>query len=256
MRTERGMHYRGKRDKRTAILILITALMAIVALISTFFVIRSFLEVKDFELSGVTQYEKSMIASASGIKLGDKIYSLDLGKAEQNILDQFPYIQTVKIERRLSGKIIFRVEERRAVWYMQDTAGDYYAIDAGLLVIEETPKNDKFVLGGVTEIVLPDLGALLCGSTLEFGKDDVEREVIRRFINEVQGSPIKSRLTKLDVKNRFEIWITIDGTYEVYFGDTTNVSEKLGAIKYILDSGNRPTDVSNPENPIGKPKYE
>lgn len=256
MRTERRMQHRGKSDKRTLILASITAFMAIVALISIFFVIRSFIEVKDFELSGVTQYEKSMLASASGIKLGDKIYSLDLEKAEQNILAEFPYIQTVTIERRLSGKIIFRVEERRAVWYMQDTAGDFYAIDSGLLVIEETPKNDKFVLGGATELVLSDLGALLCGSVLEFGKDEVEYEVIRRFIGEVQNDPIKSRITKLDIKNRFEIWITVDGTYEVYFGDTTNVSEKLDAVKYILDAGNRPTDVSNAEKPIAKPKYE
>ena len=249
------------KDKRTILLVSVTAFMALVALISLFFVIRSFLPVREFELSGVTQYEKSMLVSASGIRPGDKIYSLDLESAEKNILAQLPYIQSVTIERSLSGKIVFRVEERRAVWYME-LSGDYYALDTELMVIEETSKSDKFVNGSATYLVLPNLQTLICGEVPKFGDSDVEVVKTLELISAVQSDPLKSRITSLDVESRFNVYLTIDGIYDVYIGDMSNVSEKLMVIRELLNSGDldefsgASIDVSDPESMVVKPKYE
>lgn len=248
-------------DKRKILLISVTALMAILALISAFFVIRSFLPVREFELSGVTQYEKSMLASVSGIRVGDKIYSLDLEAAEARMLEEFPYLQSVEIERRLSGKIIFRVEERKAVWYME-VAGDYYALDSALTVIEETPKNDKFVQSGATYLILPKLRKLMCGSVPEFGEDETEKLKTLELVSAIQGDPLKSRITSLDVKSRFNVYAVIDGIYDVYIGDMSNVTEKLRVVRELLNSGDlqefagASIDVSDPEAMVVRPKYE
>lgn len=250
-----------RKDKRTILLICVTAFMALLALISIFFVIRSYLPVREFELSGVTQYEKPVVVSASGIRPGDKIYSLDLEAAKKNILSQLPYIQSVEIERNLFGKIVFRVEERRAVWYMQ-LSGDYYALDSALTVIEETPKNDKFIGGGATYLVLPNLQTLMCGEVPKFGSGEVEVVRTLELINAVQSDPLKSRITSLDVESRFNVYLTVDGIYDVYIGDMSNVTEKLLVVRKLLESGDldefkgASIDVSDPESMVVKPKYE
>ena len=249
------------KDKKKILLVGVTVLMVLLCFTSTFFVIRSFLKVKTFELSGITQYDKSTLAGASGINIGDRIYAADLDAAEQRILEQFPYIQNIKIERTLTGKIIFRVEERTASWYMQ-VSGDYYALDATLKVIEETPKNDKFVQGGVTYLVLPNLKMLMCGSVPEFGNDDVEVIKTLELISAIQSDPLKTRITSLDIESRFNVYLVIDGIYNVYIGDMSNVSEKLLVIGELLNSGDllefagADIDVSNPESMIVKPKYQ
>ena len=251
----------ANKDKRKKLLICAVSFMALLALISIFFVIRSFLPVRDFELSGVTQYEKSALVSASGIRKGDKIYSIDLSAAEEKILSELPYIQSVRIERKLSGKIIFRVEERRAVWFMQ-LSGDYYALDETLTVIEETSRNDKFLNGGSTYLVLPNLRTLMCGEVPQFGNGDVEIVKTLELINAVQTDPLKSRITSLDVESRFNVYLTVDGIYEVYIGDMSNVTEKLLVVRKLLESGDldefagASIDVSNPESMVVKPKYE
>lgn len=251
----------ANKDNRKILLICVISFMALLALISIFFVIRSFLPVRDFELSGVTQYEKSMLVSASGIRKGDKIYSIDLDAAEEKILAELPYIQSVTIERKLSGKIIFRVEERRAVWYMQ-LSGDYYALDATLMVIEETARNDKFVNGGSTYLVLPNLQMLMCGDVPKFGNGDVEVIKTLELISAVQTDPLKSRITSLDVQSRFNVYLTIDSIYDVYIGDMSNVTEKLLVVRKLLESGDlnefvgASIDVSDPESMVVKPKYE
>ena len=249
------------KDKRKKLLICVISFMALLAAISIFFVIRSFLPVRDFELSGVTQYEKSALVSASGIRKGDKMYSLDLDAAKEKILSELPYIQSVTIERKLSGTVIFRVEERRAVWFMQ-LSGDYYALDSTLTVIEETSKNDKFLNGGATFLVLPNLRTLMCGEVPQFGNGDVEVIKTLELISAVQTDPLKSRITSLDVESRFNVYLVVDGIYDVYIGDMSNVTEKLLVVRKLIESGDldefagASIDVSDPESMVVKPKYE
>lgn len=261
-------HMAGKRghkplqtDKRKMLLIGVTAVMVLFAMASAFFVIRSFLTVKEFELSGVTQYDRSEIAVASGIRMGDRIYSLDLDAAEKALLEACPYIASVEIERRLSGKVIFRVEERMAMWYIA-VSGDYYALDSTLTVIEETANLEKLEAAKVTRLVLPDLRRLICGEVPGFGKDDMEVLKTLELISEVQGDPLKSRITYVDVESRFNVNITIDGIYDVYLGDISNVSEKLRVVRELLLSGDlegaksADIDVSIPETMVVKLKFE
>lgn len=248
-------------DKKKILLVSVTAVMVLLAVVSAFFVVRSFLTVKEFELSGVTQYDKAEIAGASGINLGDKIYSIDLDAAEQALLDACPYIESVEIERRLSGKVIFRVTERYAMWYIE-VSGDYYTLDSTLTVIEETTNAEKLEHAGVTRLVLPSLKRLMRGEVPQFGADETEIRKTLELISDVQSDVLKSRITAVDVESRFAVSVTIDGVYDVFLGDTSNTYDKLRVVRELLQSGDldefvgADIDVSDPETMVVRPKYE
>ena len=69
-------------DKKKVLLICVTVLMCAISLVTLFIYVRSFLPVTRFELSGVTEYDRAEIIGHSGIKMGDKLYDIDLLKSQ------------------------------------------------------------------------------------------------------------------------------------------------------------------------------
>ncbi len=219
--------------KPNTVLIVITVFMALCACFTLFWYIRSMLPVTNFVVSGVTQYEKMDIVEASGIKKGDRLYKIDADEVEQRLLEECLYFDSVKVEKKFPNTVIFRVEEKVAQWYIQ-VSDSYYALDSDLLVIEETYSNEKYVKGGVSQLILPELNRLICGETPQFGSSEAESERVEALLKEIQAMPFKSRLTLVDMESRFDITVVVDGKYDVYIGDPTNVTEKLTEVEQIL----------------------
>ncbi|MBQ9113268.1 MAG: FtsQ-type POTRA domain-containing protein [Clostridia bacterium] len=247
-------------DKQKILFLAVTVLMCAAALISLFMVIRSFLPVTRFELYGVTQYDRSEIVGQSGIKSGDKLYSLDLDGAEQSILEGCPYISEVTFERRFPNTLIIRVTEKTAVWYLE-VSGDYYSLDENFRVIEETSSNQKFINAGVSKLILPNLRSLVVGELPDFGADDTEIRKALELVTSVQRTAFKSKITLVDMESRFDVNIVVDGRYEVYMGDISNTEEKLMAVEEILKTeelksyAGAQIDASIPETISVKPIY-
>lgn len=248
-------------DKNRIALIVFTAVMCVAALVSLFFFIRSFLPVTRFELSGVTQYDRAEIIGYSGIKKGDKLYSVDTGEVEETLMESCAYIEQVEVERKFPNKIIFRIIEKTPAWYIE-VSGDYYSLDTNFYVIEEAKSNEKFVNLGVPRLVLPNLRQLICGELPDFGEDETEIRKALELVVAVQSTNFKTRVTLVDMESRFDVNIVVDGKYSVYMGDISNIEEKLTAIEKILKSGDLEAfagaeiDASIPETISVKPIYK
>ena len=248
-------------DKKKTVRIVLTVLMCICALVTLFIFIRSFLPVTRFELSGVTQYDKAEIIGYSGIKKGDRLYSIDLRSVEMTLLENCAYIEDVEVEREFPNKIVFRIIEKTPHWYI-DIAGDYYSLDSNFYVIEEAKTKDKFVNLNVPELILPNLRQLICGELPDFGADETEIKKVLELVVAVQSTKFKTRITLVDIESRFDVNIVVDGKYKVYMGDISNISEKLLAIEKILKSGDLDNfagaeiDASMPQTITVDPIYE
>lgn len=250
----------GELDKMRILRLVVTVCMCAMALFSLFIFICSFLPATRFELSGVTQYDKAEILGCSGIKKGDKLYSIDLCNVEERLKDSCAYIEDVEVERKFPNKIIFRVIEKIPHWYIE-VSGDYYSLDTGFCVIEESASKEKFVGMNVPQLVLPNLRSLICGELPDFGADETEIKKTLELVVAVQRTSFKSRITLVDVESRFNVNIVVDGKYSVYMGDISNISEKLTAVEKILKSGDLEAfagaeiDASVPKTVSVKPIY-
>ena len=260
MRTSVGKRKGIRANKTRIVLFCVTVLMCVFACVSLFLFIRSFLPVKSFELSGVTQYERSEIIWASGIKEGDKLYSVDLEAAAERLLESCPYLESSVVERKFPSRIVFKVTEKTPHWYIE-ISGDYYTLDENFVVIEETVNRDKLVNGGVPELILPDLRKVVCGEVPDFGKDEHEVEKAMELVSAVQSTGFKARLTLVDMESRFDVNIVVENRYFVYMGDISNVKEKLKAVEKILATeefksyAGAEIDASMPETVSVKPIY-
>lgn len=232
-----GKHsmHRARKSKKI-LLIAITVLMCAAALLTLFIYVRSFLPVTKFVIMGVTQYDNAEVIGNSGVEKGDKLYGLDLEEVENTLLERCPYFEQVSVKREFPNKLVIRAVEKIPVWYIE-VSGNYYSLDTGFLVIEESYSKEKFVNLGISELVLPNVRSLICGELPDFGEDETEIKRALELIFTIQASTLKRRMTLVDIESRFDVNVVIDGKYEVYLGDSSNVGEKLVAVEKILNSG-------------------
>lgn len=247
-------------DKNKILLIAVTAVACAVAAFTLFVYICSFLPVTRFELSGVTQYDKAEIIEKSGISAGDRLYSIDIKEAEERLLENCFYLDEVYVERKFPNKIIIRAVEKVPQWYLE-VSGNYYSIDGTFTVIEETVSNEKFKNMGIPQLILPNVRSLMLGELPEFGADETELKKAIELVYTIQKTNLKPRLTLVDMESRFNVNIVVDGKYNVYMGDISDIEEKLAAVQEILksdklkDYAGADIDASIPETISVKPIY-
>ncbi len=246
-------------DVRKLLMLAVTVILCLIAVITLFFYIRSLMRIQNFSLSGVSQYDRNEIVNASGLKRGDLLYSIDKKAIAEKILEECPYLESVKIKQKFPNTLSFSVEERTPLWYIEVT-GSYYALDSDLRVIDESASETKFLNGKVTKLVLPNLKSVISGKMPEFGEGENEIRKTCEVISIVRSTPFMARITKVDVTSRFDIYLSIDGTYEVYMGDKSDFEAKLRVLEKILDSEEvkkypaAEIDVSVPSATSFKPK--
>ncbi len=216
------------QKRRTKVLLgIIVGILAFAVLLRLFLLV---FPVRHYELEGQTQYTLQDVINASGIMSGGSIYAQNLRQAEQELLRNCPYIKEADISIKFPSTICFKVEERVTGWYL--TVGErYYGLDYDMRVVFEETRSASLKERSVTALTLPVLESAVVGELPKFGRGDehLVRETLT-IIDSFRTHDIKARLTSLDLSNRFEIKLVIDGAYEVNFGDIGNFETKLDFI--------------------------
>ena len=215
--------------------IALMAFMSLLALICLALVFSRIIGVGEFEIKGETDYRLSELISKSGIRTGDMMSSVNERKAEKILLEKCPYLKSVEVKKKFPNKICFVVEERVLGWYLE-VSDDYYALDYDLLVLLETYDEESLKERGLTRLVLPEIESAICDRLPEFGHGDEQliRETLK-IIDSFRTSGIKERLTYLDLSNRFEIKLTIDGEFDVKLGDMKDIETKLATVTETIE---------------------
>ena len=215
--------------------IAVVSVMSALAVVCFACVFLRFVGVGSFEVKGTTEYKLSELVSASGIRKGESLYKIDSKEAEERLLAKCPYLKSVNVNKKFPNKICFEVEERLIGWYLE-VGEDFYALDHGLLVLTETYDEEALKERGLTKLVLPELQSAMCNYLPEFGKGDehLVSETLK-IIDVFRNHQIKERLTYLDLSNRFEIKLTIDGAFDVSIGDMNNIDTKLKTVTEVIE---------------------
>lgn len=241
--------------------VIIIRVMCAIAVIVCIGAVKSFMTVSKYEINGDSPYEREDVITASGIKYGDKLYDIDEDAVIERIKFNCPYISEVKIKSIFPGTVRISLESYKAAWYVE-IFGDYYALDEDLRVLEENADNRKFVIAGIPQLTLPNIKQAIVGSTLIYGDNDSEIKFAEEFMEMAKKTAFKSRLTFVDIDNRFDIYIHVGGNVIVYMGGTADTKAKLDAVEKALDDPKMQNaisaeiDVSNPSMVYIRPVYD
>lgn len=178
------------------------------------------------EVSGNLRYTTEDITELSGIKLGESLLSIDTDKAEQAIVSSLSYIDAAKVEKSFPTKIKITVTEAER-WYGVQDGTKTYVISRMGKIIEENRASDLPVIIGY-EAAEPMVGKALASSVE--GKTELP-EMILTAAETAELSDINT----IDITDRFEIKVLVDGRITLELGNSNELESKLQIAKALIE---------------------
>lgn len=202
------------------IIILLSITLGI--LFSSLFNIKSIIVINN---SKVSQEE---IIQNSGLLINENMFKTSK-RSIKNAIKQNPYIENVKIKKKLNGEVVIEIEERVATYMLEQENNFAYINNQGyILEISAEAIQLPIIRGYETQELTP-------GSRLD--KKDLEKlNTIIQIMNTADNKGIKELITAFDIsdKNNFKLEISSENKI-VHFGGNININEKILWIIDILE---------------------
>ena len=178
-----------------------------------------------FNITKITVVNNSKVATEeivqnSGLAVGNNMFKT-LSSSSKNAIKVNPYVEEVKITKKLNGEVIINVTERTATYMLQQENGYSYINNQGYILEEtQTPMQLPIIKGYITKDLTP-------GNRLEI--EDLEKlDTIIEIMESAKSNKIDNIITCIDItdEKNFIFEIPSEGKI-VQFGDGTNINVKI-----------------------------
>ncbi len=206
---------------RTLIILLTVVAVAVVVRLLLFLV-----PIREIVICDTSYHTEEELLEALDLETGERMFGFSKKKAEKRMLKDCTLLSSVRIRRSLGGTVTVSVEEKKSDFYV-NVSGTYCLLGrADFRVLLECDSPDRFLAHGFYEISLPDVRVAFLGDKLEYGSEK-ENEYVSVFLDAIDTSPLKDRVTGVRAAERFNLSVIIDGRYDVALGDVRDIGDKL-----------------------------
>lgn len=183
-------------------------------------------------------YTADTVIAASGVELGDKLYSFSAEDAETRITFVCPYIRSVEVERSVPNRVSLALESDQAA-YCVNVYGEKLVLSAGLRVLGD---YDPAVNGHLPELCLPEIGYSVDGRVITF-VDEKQDRFVREVLSGISESGLADRIGLADLRNPYDIVMHCDGMYLLEFGGEKDIAYKLKMAEKTLSDPDFRKDI-------------
>lgn len=222
-----------KRKKRNRRIKFFIKLVLIIGLISggiVFALTSPIFNIKNINVLNNNQLSSDTIISLSELKQEENIFKFYSKKVKDKIKEN-PYIENVKIHRKLPSTIEIEIEEREPK-YSVDFMGKYAYINKQgyLLEISEDSKQLPILIGSSTAEE-----NMVLGNRLD-NEDLTRLEDVIKIMNSATEKKLDKMVTSIDIsdKNNYSIYLEQEKK-KVHLGETNNLSNKMLYVVSIIE---------------------
>lgn len=223
-----GRKYKKRRKRRGGgfILSLLTFAVVVGAIITS---ITVFLKVADIEVSGITRYEAADIIATSGIESGDNLFAINKFEVAEKILDEYPYVEQIKIRRRLPDTFTFEIVERVPAAYIEGE-GSRWLIDNNAYIVELLSADSSVKVPKITgcEVVTPHEGSELVL------KNEDQLTALKEVLTSLRKTEMTEKTVRVDIGKLYDINIVMGDRFLIELGDSQDLSAKIRMLNAVL----------------------
>lgn len=229
-----------------AVLIILGVITCVALSLTVFFPIT------EFTVTGnVTSYYDEGIINASGIKMGDNLFAFSSSSVQRKISEAFPYIESVKVKRSLSGRITLECTEAYDFLSLPLNDGTYLVLSPNLKIVEIATSNQK----GFAEIYGLNPSAAKTGGKLSSASEN-GTTYLEYVVNAANEYGMLDKLSAVDVADKLNLSLVYDNRFYVMIGTANQIDYKMKMLNQIVteniaDTESGYIDVSVP----GKATY-
>ncbi len=215
-----GKKVQKKKNIKLRKAILIIIIMLILIIIFTLILFSDLFSIKQITVVNNSKISSEEIIEKSDLMVGSNMFKKLKVKSKANIKKE-PYIENVKIKKKLNGEVIIEVEERVPTYMLVKEVGYAYINNQGyILENSEIPLQLPIIIGYESSNIEP--GERLISKDLE--KLDTVNEIFRT----ANSNGIAEKIYSIDISNKGNYILQIPTEdKDVEFGDKTNINVKI-----------------------------
>lgn len=218
---------RRKKARRKHIKIFSLFILAVALTVAIILCFTTFFPIKRISVSGSKIYSKSEIIKASKLTTKDQVLAVSAEKIEQKIRKDLPYVDGIKLERKLPDAVIITVTDAKEHAFYNN-GSEYLIISRKGYVLNKTTESPQNLL----EIVSSGISGEI-GDKAEYDVSG-EKELIDELITSLSAKNIS--IDKIDVSNVLDINVNIENKFAVSFGTDENLSQKIDHLSSMIKS--------------------
>jgi len=218
-----------KNNKKRRKIVAIIGLIIVLGIISILILLSDLFNIKKITVTNNYKVSTQEIIKNSGLVEGNNMFKT-LKTTSKNGIKSNPYIEDVKIHKKLNGEIFIEVTERTATYILQRETDYIYINNQGyILEISQTPLQLPIINGYATTDFI--LGERLIIEDLE------KLDVIIQIMETAKNNGVNNIITVIDISDasNYILGIPSEGK-TVHFGNEKNINVK---ILWIVDLINR-----------------
>ena len=210
-------------------------IMTVSALVLTVGFIR-LCRVKSVTVRNNAAVTEAEILEKANIKNNKHLFSVNLKKIENTVLQTSPYIKAVHVKRNLPSEIVIEVEEYEADFCIQ-ILDKYYLVSDTLLLLQEIPEEQAASHPSAL-LQLPEVNTdekkFGLGKKVVF-KEKEDDTFVSNILKIVRESFLSDSLTSLSLNEEANIIAVVDGRYTLRLGNKKDLDQKIAMCKESLD---------------------
>ena len=233
-RSRRALVERQKKKKRRRMISRIG--IAVLVLLAIVFAPTIFFQVSKINVTGDTRYTSEQLIKSTGVKQGDNMFFLDTEQIAADLKDEYPYLDTVKLRRKLPSTLQIEVNDRTAVLSIEQN-GRYLILDMYGKVLEKTKSAAK----GTAKVTGVPMKGLHVGDTVDKDKYGKAASVMK-LLELTDQYGMKKHIKTIDVEKAYDVRVTYDKRYTILLGalEESNLEHKIQFLKAILKEPSLP----------------
>ena len=230
----RKIGYQVRRAVSAVLLTCVFAGCAMAAVYKLLYVIRV------IDVSGTEKYAAEEILNASGVETGANLYSFSSRIAENAVTLRYPYVRTLDVSRDPPSTVHLTITEDVAVFYAE-IYGEIRALSPTLRVLDRVSAEEIESLG-LIRLRVPAVESAMAGRVLTFREARYTRQ-IRETASLILSSPLRDRITSVDLRNPYSVSMVADKRFLLDFGDSTDMGVKMKVAGAVLADDLFKTDI-------------
>ena len=188
-----------------------------------------FFRVNTISVEGSVRYSAEEIVAGMDVKQGDNLY-LD------ELLQQFPYLETVQIRRHLPDALVVTVTECTATVAVPSDGGYYYLSEQGKVLEQNAADGGLPLVTGVT------LSGLTPGQMVRQA-EDAYADALLEILQTMDAGGMLEGLDFINLQDLTDIRIGYDGRFDIRVGTVDELAYRLRFAKTVIDERLSPSDI-------------
>lgn len=216
-RKKRGGHF-------FSFLLFLTILVVIIASVTMF------LRTSEILVTGAEKHSAAEIIEASGLRIGDNLFAVNKFEVERKIKEQYPYIASVEIRRRLPDAFLLHVTERVPAAYL-DVGEQRWILDKDAYILEQTATTEtgSFLhIISESEAVEPKSGEKLVLA------EEGAVNALSVVMNALSDAEVIANVGQVDITKLYQLNFIYDGRIQVQLGNIDKMDRKIRMFCTVL----------------------